>query len=164
MTAQETELVDRPVGRTATTVAAGKAYERRMRRQQALEGGRLTRTGSPIASALSRVPFVAMIIALLAGGIVAVLWLNTMSDAAGLRATASRLDQLALTAAIQSASREIAASQDPALLAAQAQSLGMVPPADAAILVVGKDGKGTVIGTPTPVRNAAPAMAAEGES
>ena len=160
MTAQETELVDRPASRS--TVSAGKAYQRRTRRQQAVQGGRLTSTGSPIASALSRVPFVAMIIALLAGGIVGVLWLNTMSDAAGLQATESRLNQMALTAAIQSASRNIAANQDPALLAAQAQSLGMVPPADAAILVVGKDGKGTVIGTPTPVHNAAPALAVAG--
>ncbi len=161
MTTQESERVGVAPPRTASTAAASKAYQRRIRRQQSLDGARLTRTGSPIASALSRVPFVAMIILLLAGGIIGVLWLNTMSDAAGLRASQSRLDQMDLSTSIQAANREIATLNDPGVLASQARSRGLVPPGDAAMLEIGKDGKGTVVGTPTPVPAAdAPAAAA----
>ncbi len=155
MTAQETERVDLRPARVTSTKSAGKAYERRVRREVAVNGrvsGRnLTRTGSPIAAALSRVPFVAVIILMLAGGIVGVLLLNTMSDTVGLQASNSRLNQMSLTLAIQQDTRDIAAEKNPARLAARAKALGLVPPGDAAMLEVGPDGQGTVIGTPTPV-------------
>lgn len=159
MTAPEIERTETvPVRRTSTR-SAGKAYERRTRREQAHSGRSLTRTGSPIAAALSRVPFVATVILLLAGGIVGVLWLNTMSDAAGLSASQSRIDQQDLKIRMESVGKDIAALKNPALLATEASSLGLVPPGEAAILLVGKDGSGTVIGTPTPVAAPAPAAA-----
>ncbi len=134
-----------------STRSASKAYERRQRRTESLAGSRLTRTGSPIATALRRVPFVAVVILLLAAGIVGVLWLNTMSDAAALRATESRLNQQDLQLKIEALDKDVNGLQDPARLAAAAAALGMVPPGDAAMLEVGADGKGTVLGTPTPV-------------
>ncbi len=150
MTAQQTQRVDPAPARSGSTKSSDKAYQRRIRREQALAGGRLTRTGSPISAALSRVPYVAAIILLLAGGIVGVLWLNTMSDAAGLRATHSRINQMDLTTQIEAADKQISGLQDPARLAAEAANLGLVVPGDVGLLQVGSDGKGTVIGTPTP--------------
>ena len=164
MTAQETERID--AGSTAaspgsrTTAAAGKAYERRMRRSQSVAERRLTTTGSPITSALTRVPFVGLIILLLAGGVVGVLYLNTLSDAAGLRASDSRRTQLDLNTQIEAANKNIADLKNPARLAAEAQALGLVPAGDAAIISVGADGKGSIIGTPTPVPTPAPAAPA----
>ena len=67
MTADETGPGTQRAGRRATSTA--KAYDRRSRREQAVATGRLTRTGSPIAAAMSRVPFVATIILLLAAGV-----------------------------------------------------------------------------------------------
>ena len=156
MTAQETERIDPPLrgpgaARTASTKSSGKAYDRRIRRQQQVRGSRLTRTGSPIAAALTRVPFVALVLLLLAGGVVGVLYLNTVSDAAGLRASQSRLAQMDVEARIEADSKEIAAMKDPAHLADEARALGLVPPGDTAIIRIDADGKLTVIGNPTPV-------------
>lgn len=152
MTVQEEERAGRQATATASTKSSGKADDRRMRRLELLAGRRLTATGSPIAATLSRVPFVALIILLLAGGIVGVLWLNTMSDATGLRASKSRLAQMDLDTDIEAVRKDIAALKDPARLDAQARALGLVPPpGDAAMIVIDNAGNGTVIGTPTPV-------------
>jgi hypothetical protein len=159
MTADETgPEAQRATGRGATSAA--KAYERRSRRESAVASGRLTRTGSPIAAAMSRVPFVATIILFLAAGIVGVLWLNTMSDATGLRATASRVRQAQIKTDIEALQKDVNTLRDPARLAAEASRLGLVPVGDPALLVVGADGKGTVIGTPTPVPGPVPAAPA----
>jgi hypothetical protein len=155
MTADETGPgTRRAPGRGAGSAA--KAYERRLRRENTVASARLTRTGSPIAAAMSRVPFVATIILLLAAGIVGVLWLNTMSDATGLKATDSRVRQAAIKTDIEALQRDVNTMRDPARLAAEANKLGLVPAGDSALLVVGADGKGTVIGTPTPVPGQAP--------
>ncbi len=151
MTAQETEQITVQPSRSPTTRSSVKAYDRRTRRQQALAGRRLTATGSPVAATLSRLPFVAVIIWLLAGGIVGVLWLNTMSDAAGLRGSQSKLAQMDLDTQIEAAQKDIAGLKNPALLDSKARALGLVPPGDAAIIVIGPDRKATVLGTPTPV-------------
>ena len=162
MTAQPTERLDPQPQKNATTRSSGRAYDRRSRRQQAVTGRSLTRTGSPIAAALHRLPFVAMIILLLAGGIVGVLWLNTMTDAAGLRAGQSRVNQNEINTQIEARNKAIAALKNPSRLAAEASSLGLVPPGDAAMLQIGADGQATVIGSPTPVAapTTAPATAA----
>ncbi len=151
MTAQGTEQITVQPSRSPTTRSSVKAYDRRTRRQQALAGRRLTATGSPVAATLSRLPFVAVIILLLAGGIVGVLWLNTMSDAAGLRGSQSKLAQMDLDTQIEAAQKDIAGLKNPALLDSKARALGLVPPGDAAIIVIGPDRKATVLGTPTPV-------------
>ncbi|SDP13498.1 hypothetical protein SAMN04515671_3017 [Nakamurella panacisegetis] len=154
MTAQETERIDSPSGvvteSPGRSTAAGKAYARRTRRQQPVSQ-RLTATGSPISAALARVPFVALIILLLAGGIVGVLYLNTVSDAAGLQASVSRRAQMDLNTRIEAANKDIADLKNPARLAAEAQALGLVPAGDAAIMSIGADGKVSILGTPTPV-------------
>lgn len=162
MTAQETERVDAPGNgvvdaRIASSKSADKAYGRRLRRQELARGSRLTRTGSPITAALTRVPFVALVLLLLSGGVVGVLYLNTISDAAGLRASQSRLAQIDLDTRIEAANKTISAMKDPAHLAAEAKALGLVPPVDAARMQIGADGAVTVIGTPTAVPSPAPA-------
>jgi len=165
MTAQQTQRPEPPINRgssgspigtgqalwSPSTKAADKAYERRMRRLSVARSQRLRTTGSPIAAALTRVPFVGLILLLLAGGIVGVLYLNTISDAAGLRASQSRLTQLDLNTKIEADNRDIASLKDPSKLAEGAKALGLVPPGDAAILKIGADGQVTVIGTPAPV-------------
>ena len=163
MTAQETERIDTSEelhpGSRGRSTAAGKAYSRRLRRQQSVTQ-RLTTTGSPITAALTRVPFVALIILLLAGGIVGVLYLNTVSDATGLKASDSRRAQLDLNTQIEGANKDIADLKNPARLAAEAQALGLVPAGDVAILSVGANGVVSIIGTPTPVPMPAPAAPA----
>ncbi len=155
MTADETEPEAQRATGTGGTSAA-KPEEQRSRRETAAASGRLTRTGSPIAAAMSRVPFVATVILLLASGIVGVLWLNTMSDATGLQATASRIRQADIETDIQALQRDVNTLQDPARLAAEANRLGLVRAGDSALLQVGADGKATVLGTPTPVPGQAP--------
>ncbi len=136
--------------RVGSTRSAGRAYERKRRREGRVPNRRVTATGSPIAAALTRVPFVMLIIFLLAGAIVGVLWLNTMTDEAGLRASQSRRAQIELKIKIEAGQRNAAALNATPRIAEAARGLGLVQAGDAAVLKVNPDGSATVIGTPAP--------------
>lgn len=130
--------------------AAEKARQRRERRERRISGDRLTGTGTPVRSALARVPFVLLIMALMAGGIVAALALTTMTDEAALQTTKSQQQQTELRLKIEAAKRDVLSLGSLPRLQQQAIKLGLIPAGDAAILVVKPGGNPTVVGTPTP--------------
>ena len=144
----EADQSGRPAGSVA---AAARARQRRQKRETRIGGQRLTRTGRPMRAALTRLPFVLLIIGLLGGAIVGVLWLTTMSDEVGLKASASRGAQSSLQIQIEAGNRDVASLGALPRIDAAAQAMGMVPAGDAPIMVVGSNGAVSVIGTPSPV-------------
>ncbi|MTD16517.1 hypothetical protein GIS00_21505 [Nakamurella sp. YIM 132087] len=131
--------------------SADKAYARRERRAALARGDRLTDTGRPVRAALSRVPFVLAIMLLLAGGIAGVLLLNTLTDAADLETQRSRSVQETLLMDVQEQQQNVARLNSTDEIARAARELGLVPAGDAPFLVIDKNGKGTVIGSPSAV-------------
>ena len=108
---------------------------------------RLTVSGAPIRSALSRVPLVAMTILLLGAAIAAVLTLTTLTDTAGIQAGQSRLSQQALRLRIQAEQQEVASLGALPRLAEEANQLGLVPAGDAPMLII-SSGVTTLIASP----------------
>jgi hypothetical protein len=139
-----------------------RAYERRTRRQARVSGHRLTSTGAPVHRALRRAPFLVGIMLLLAGGLTTVLLLSTLTDQANIQQSRSRSTQQSLQLSVEAARQSVAALGAIDRIAREAQSLGMVPAGDAAVLMVGTTGAATVVGTPTavPTPTTAPATTA----
>ena len=131
--------------------SARRAYARRQRRTAKMSGSRLLTPGRPVASAMNRAPFVVMLIAILGGGIAAVLWLNTLTDEAGMRTSTSRMSAIDLRLVIEAMQRDVAILDATPRIAKAAAKLGMVPAGDAAMLIVDKSGAGSVLGTPSAV-------------
>jgi hypothetical protein len=131
--------------------SARRAYARRQRRTAKVSGSRLLTPGRPVASAMNRAPFVVMLIAILGGGIAAVLWLNTLTDEAGMRTSTSRMSATDLRLVIEAMQRDVAILDATPRIAKAAAKLGMVPAGDAAMLIVDKSGAGSVLGTPSAV-------------
>lgn len=152
-TAPATGRTARPAG-GATSRAAERARQRRRRRQQGAAPSRLQATGRPVSAALSRVPFVIALIAVLAGGVGGVLYLNTTIDESGMRTEQAKATAAELRLQIEALDRTIAELRATPHLAEQARALGLVPAGDAAMIVITeKNGKmkTKVIGDPTPV-------------
>ena len=61
-----------------------------------------------MTSALNRAPFVVVLIALLAGGIAGVLYLNTITDEAGMRTSSAKSKATDLRLTIESLQRDVA--------------------------------------------------------
>jgi hypothetical protein len=146
---------------SATTASSRRAYERRQRRHQKITAARLVGPGKPIATALDRAPFVVVLIGLLAGGIAGVLYLNTVTDEAGMRTSVAKSNATDLRLTIEALQRDVALLDATPKIADEAAALGMVPAGDSAMLIVDGAGTGSVIGTPSvvpgPVPPAAPA-------
>lgn len=98
-----------------------------------------------------RTPFAVLVLALLAGGLVALLLLNAAGVANADRQRTLRRDTAALQVREQQLSREVSAMEAPARLADAARRLGMVPGGQPAFLVLLPDGSARVVGTPAPV-------------
>ena len=144
----------------STTASSRRAYERRQRRTQKITASRLVGPGKPVKSALNRAPFVVVLIALLAGGIAGVLYLNTVTDEAGMRSSTAKSKAIDLRLTIESLQRDVAILDSTPRIAAEASALGMVPAGDSAMLMVDGSGAGSVVGDPTVVPGpAAPAPA-----
>jgi hypothetical protein len=106
--------------------------------------------GRPVRSALLRVPFVVAIIVVLGGGVGGVLYLNTMIDESGIRTEQARETSAQLKLEIESLKASIAQLGATPRLAQEARKLGLVPAGDAAILVIDKSGRATLVGDPQP--------------
>ena len=61
-----------------------------------------------MSTALNRAPFVVVLIALLAGGIAGVLYLNTITDEAGMRTSAAKSKATDLRLTIEALQRDVA--------------------------------------------------------
>lgn len=131
--------------------AADRAARRRARRAGMRSPSPIAPAGRPMRAALLRVPFVIALIAVLAGGVGGVLYLNTKMDESGMRTEQANAKSAQLRLQIEALGRTIADLSATPRLAQEAKDLGLVPAGDAAILSIGADGAGTLIGTPKPV-------------
>lgn len=112
----------------------------------ALPRPRLTVVPRPARTA-PRLPFVALVVGLLAGGLIGLLLLNTGMERGAYKVTALRAQVAALDIRQQALQLEVTALQDPQAVAERAQRLGMVPNESPAFLDL-RTGK--VIGTSVP--------------
>ena len=100
---------------------------------------------------MNRAPFVVALIALLGLGITAVLWLNTLTDEAGMRTSTAKSKTTDLRLTIEALQRDVAMLDATPRIADQAKALGMVQAGDSAMLIVDGSGTGSVIGEPSAV-------------
>ncbi len=134
--------------------AAQRALRRRDRRQARISTARVSGAGRPVRSALLRVPFVVALIIVLGGGVGGVLYLNTKTDESGIRTEQAQQAAAQLRLEIEALNRSIAAQNATPKIAAEARKLGLVPAGDAAILIVDKNGKSRLVGSPAPAGRA----------
>jgi hypothetical protein len=145
--------VSRPRPSRSRTAAAERAYARRAHR----EGRKVER---PVEHdhdhAAGRAPFVVLIIALLAVGVAATLWLSTqaIADSYRLEEAKKEADHLAERAA--ELQREVTEQESASSLDERAKAMGMVPAGDPARLIVQPDGTVVVVGEPKPVEKPVP--------
>jgi cell division protein FtsB len=139
-----------PADRTRIRSAASqRAYARKAQRQAAYTGAR------PALAA--RLPFVLLVMALLAVGLIASLWLSTAAAADSYRLEQARLQARELSERSERLRQEVATLQTAPELARRARDLGMVPTDEPARLVIRSDGTVLVIGTPAPATAPPPA-------
>jgi hypothetical protein len=140
---------ERTTGTRGRSAAADRAYARRAQRTD--------RTTSPAPSArperkpgsAGRVSFVVLVMVLLVGGVVATLWFATQATADAYRLERSKAETGQLSVQVGQLQQQVAQQDSPPSLAQKAKQLGMVPAGDPAHLVVGPDGKVSMIGTPS---------------
>ncbi|MFI5588618.1 hypothetical protein ACIA5G_26440 [Amycolatopsis sp. NPDC051758] len=154
------------------TSAAERAYARRAQRADLLKereprpASKAERT--PDAPKLklkirlpkSRASFVLLMMALLAVGVATTLWLTTQAIADSYRLEQLRTTNANLAETKEQLQRDVAKAESPASLAPSAQQLGMVPGGDPARIVVGPDGKTSLVGEPKKAKADAPAVPA----
>lgn len=146
---------------SASTASSRRAYERRIRRRQKMSDDRLVRPGRKVpTTAFNRAPFVVGLIALLGLGVTAVLWLNTLTDEAGMRTSTAKSKTTDLRLTIEQLRHDVAMLDATPRIADQAKALGMVQAGDSAMLIVDGSGQGTVVGEPSYVPAPAPSASA----
>ncbi|GDY32827.1 hypothetical protein [Gandjariella thermophila] len=132
----------------ARSAAAEPARPRRTPR-----GDRWLRLVPRRASAIApKAPFVIMVMAVLATGLAAILWLSTQAATDSYRLETARKQTTDLSSRVEQLRREVAEMDSAPSLARRAQELGLVPAGDPARLVVRPDGTITVYGSPTPAK------------
>lgn len=129
------------------SAASQRAYARRAQRQAILTGR---------AAVAKRAPFVLVVMALLAAGLVTSLWLSTAASADSYRLEQARQQARDLSERSEQLRQEVANLQTAPQLAEHARRLGMVPSGEPAVLVVQPDGTVVVVGEPAPATAPAP--------
>jgi hypothetical protein len=99
----------------------------------------------------SRVPFTALVIVLLVGGLSLLLVLNTAAAANELDRHDLAVEDSSVSAKVEQLRDEVAAKAAPGALASAAAGLGMVPAENPAFIRVSPGGRPTLLGHPTPV-------------
>lgn len=130
---------DAPPGRPRSA-ASQRAYARKAQRTAVATGQR--------RSVVARTPFVLLVMATLATGLIVSLWLSTAASADSYRLEQARLQARSLSERAAQLQQEVANLQTAPELAARARALGMVPSSEPAHLVVQPDGTVTVVGEP----------------
>jgi outer membrane biosynthesis protein TonB len=115
-----------------------------------------TDAGPAMRGHAPRVPFAVLILALIGGGLCALLALNTATAASEVRQRNVDAATAALNDKEQQLSRDVAALQSPEQLAAEAARLGLIPADSPAFLRINKDGSVTVLGSPAPASSPPP--------
>jgi hypothetical protein len=108
----------------------------------------------------SRASFVLLMMALLAVGVATTLWLTTQAIADSYRLEQLRTTNASLAESKERLQRDVAKAESPASLAPAAQQLGMVPGGDPARILVGPDGKTSLVGEPKQAKADAPPVQA----
>ena len=139
--------------RRPRTAAAERAYARRAQREGRAVGEPVRRGPRPKAErgTASRASFVMLVMGLLVAGVITTLWLSTQAIADSYRLDQAKKAATELAERSEVLEREVAGLQAASTLADMAAKLGMVPAGDPARLIVGPDGKVTVVGDPKPV-------------
>jgi hypothetical protein len=141
---------DRSTGGRGRSTAAERAYARRAHRGQR-PGDRPDQAADRRQTSGHRASFVILVMVLLIGGVVATLWFSTQATADAYKLEQAKNATNELSVRVGQLQQQVAQQGSPQSLAQRARQLGMVPAGDIAHLVVGPDGKVTVIGTPTKV-------------
>lgn len=147
--------------------AAERAYARREQRAVGTSPGSgarrdRSRSGTGALAWLrprlprSRASFVLLIMALLAGGVAATLWLSTQAISVSYRLEKLHEQNARLAERVAELRRVVAKRESPTWLAEQARRLGMVPAGLPAKLVVQPDGTIRLIGDPQVVTAPSP--------
>ncbi|MCZ2837358.1 hypothetical protein [Modestobacter sp. VKM Ac-2985] len=97
-----------------------------------------------------RAPFVAVLVALLVGTTLGLLLLNTAIAVDSLRATEQRVAMAEQAKEVARLEQQVIAADTAAELARAAAAVGLVPPGDAAHLVLQPDGSSVLLGSATP--------------
>ncbi|MBC6447690.1 hypothetical protein [Actinokineospora xionganensis] len=149
-----TPSIDRPERVTGPsrprTAAAERAYARRAHRDGHGSVARAKVSDEEVAS--GRASFVVLIMALLAVGVAATLWLTTQAVADSYRLERAKEEANRLAEHAAQLQREVTKKESASVLAERARQLGMVPAGDPARIVVGPDGAVTVVGEAKPVQ------------
>jgi hypothetical protein len=147
---------ERGTGKPATqppdrsrSAAAERAYARRAQRTRRLTGALTQLKVERRPGSAGRATFVILVMALLVGGVVATLWFATQATADAYKLEQAKYATNQLQVRVGKLQQQVAQQDSPPSLAQRAQRLGMIPAPDPAHIVVGPDGKATVIGTPS---------------
>lgn len=97
-----------------------------------------------------RAPFVIVLVTLLVGTTLGLLLLNTAIAVDSLRATEQRVAMAEQTKEVARLEQQVIAADTAAELARAAAAVGLVPPGDAAHLVLQPDGSSVLLGSATP--------------
>ena len=148
------------------TSAAERAYARRAQRadllQQREQKPEPESAEAPARKRLkirwprSRASFVLMMMGLLAAGVATTLWLTTQAIADSYRLEQLRSGNANLAQTKEKLQRDVGRMESPAWLAPSAQQQGMVAGGDPARIVVGPDGKTTLVGEPKKAKGDTP--------
>ena len=130
------------------SLAAQRAYSRKTERTQRW----MHLVPDPLANVAvrRRVPFVALVIAMLGLGLIATLWLSTNAAEGSYQLSSAQKESNLLAEKAEALHRDVATMNSAVALARRATDLGMVPTTDVARLVVAPGGAVTVVGKPAP--------------
>ncbi|GAA3435705.1 septum formation initiator [Kutzneria kofuensis] len=128
------------------TTAAQRAYARKANRKQ--RWLRLSPSGLPKLA--PRTPFVLLVMALLAAGVLATLFLSISAVSDSYRLEDAKQKTTDLTSRVEQLKADVAKGESPEVLYDEARKLGMVPAPDPARIKVNPDGSVSVTGSAVP--------------
>jgi cell division protein FtsL len=163
--APETTEAPARTQRRPRTAAAERAYARRAQREGRAGGESVQRRPRPQKQkskqkhergTASRASFVMLVMGLLVAGVITTLWLSTQAIADSYRLDQAKKAASELSERVQMLQQDVAGLESASTLADMARQQGMIPAGDPSRLVVGPDGKVTVVGEPKPVTPSPP--------
>lgn len=105
-----------------------------------------------------------LVMGLLAAGVITTLWLSTQAIADSYRLDQAKKAATELAEQAEVLQREVAGLESASTLAEMARQMGMIPAGDPSRLIVGQDGKVSVVGEPKPVTPPVPPPATSTEN
>lgn len=140
---------DTSAGARGRSAAADRAYARRAQRTGTTTSPRPASKQERKPGSAGRVSFVVLVMVLLVGGVVATLYFATQATADAYKLERSKAETGQLSVRVGQLQQQVAQQDSPPSLAQKAKQLGMVPAGDPAHLVVGANGRVSMIGTPS---------------